>query len=279
MIAKLSIIIPCFNSEATLEGTLKSVLDQDFEEWEAIIVNDGSPDNLETIALKYVEKDTRFKYFKKENGGLGSARNFGIKKSTGIFILPLDSDNQIKKDFVLDAIAVFENDKNVGVVYGNAEYYGEKKGFWEVGKFDLNKMLVHNYIDACAIYRKSLWEQVGGYDENMPYQGHEDWEFWLALATLKVHFHHLPKMTFKYYVSSSSMIKSFSDNMVFMNQDYIVKKHSRLFHEHYCKVIWQQNRLIQKALYNKFKSKKFVFDLFCETFFGFNFFNSKLDKF
>lgn len=80
MSTKLSIIIPCYNSESTLETTLKSVLNQEFQEWEAIMVNDGSPDNLEAIALKYVQKDTRFIYFKKENGGLGSARNYGIKK-------------------------------------------------------------------------------------------------------------------------------------------------------------------------------------------------------
>jgi glycosyltransferase involved in cell wall biosynthesis len=285
MIVKISIIIPCFNSEATLEGTLKSVLDQDFEEWEAIIVNDGSPDNLQTIALKYVDKDTRFKYFKKENGGLGAARNFGIKKSTGIFILPLDSDNQIEKDFVLHAIAVFENDKNVGVVHGNAEYYGEKKGLWEVGKFDLNKMLVHNYIDACAIYRKSLWEQVGGYDENMPYQGHEDWEFWISLATLKIGFHHLQKITFNYYVSDNSMIRSFTDEMVSLNQDYIVKKHCRFFHENYCRLVEKNNNLVSSQnkikdnFLSKLKSEKFAVDLVCSNLFGFKIFNNKFDDF
>ena len=56
----LSIIIPCYNTEKTLEETLASVLKQEFEYWEAIIVNDGSPDNLESIALSFVERDSRF---------------------------------------------------------------------------------------------------------------------------------------------------------------------------------------------------------------------------
>ncbi|WP_052417932.1 glycosyltransferase family 2 protein [Jejuia pallidilutea] len=114
----LSIVIPCYNSESTLEGTLESVLHQDFQDWEAIIVNDGSPDNVETIALTWLEKDERFKYYKKQNGGLGSARNYGISKAKGEFILPLDSDNQVKEDYALKAISVFTEKRNVGVVYG-----------------------------------------------------------------------------------------------------------------------------------------------------------------
>ncbi|MBC7845869.1 MAG: glycosyltransferase [Flavobacterium sp.] len=231
----LSIIIPCYNSESTLESTLESVISQDFQEWEAIIINDGSTDGTEKIALRWVEKDKRFKYFAKENEGLGKTRNYGIARSNGSYILPLDSDNQLIKDFTQEAIAVFEKNQEVGVIYGDAEYFGEKNDIWKVDDYNLNKMLVHNYIDACAIYKKKFWERVGGYDEYMPYQGHEDWEFWIALGILNVKFHHLNKVTFKYYVSINSMIKSFTQEMVLLNQDYIVKKYSRLYHNHYVK--------------------------------------------
>ena len=67
----ISIIIPSYNTEQTLEETCISVINQEYQNWEAIIVNDGSPDNLEEIALEWVKRDSRFKYFKKENGGLG----------------------------------------------------------------------------------------------------------------------------------------------------------------------------------------------------------------
>ncbi|SMO86531.1 Glycosyltransferase involved in cell wall bisynthesis [Flavobacterium resistens] len=278
MSTKLSIIIPCYNSESTLETTLKSVLNQEFQEWEAIMVNDGSPDNLEAIALKYVEKDTRFTYFKKENGGLGSARNYGIKKAKGEFILPLDSDNQVTENFAIDAMSIFDKDQNIGVVYGNAEFYGEKTGLWKVDEFSLDKMLVHNYIDACAIFKKSLWQKVGGYDENMPYQGHEDWEFWVSLAELKVKFYYLDKITFKYYVSSTSMSKSFTDEVILLNQDYIVKKHSRLFYDHYCQVL-DYPAVLKRNYSNKLKSKKVIVDLFCKTFFKFSLFKTEFDNF
>jgi len=274
----ISIIIPCYNSELTLQSTLESVINQNFQDWETIIVNDGSTDNTEKIALKWVEKDKRFKYYSKKNEGLGKTRNFGINKSQGIFILPLDSDNLIEKDFIQEAIKVFENNLQVGVVYGHAEYFGEKTGKWEVDDYQIDKILVHNYIDACAIYKKKIWQEVNGYDENMPYQGHEDWEFWIALGNINVEFYHLNKITFRYFVSNTSMIRSFTKEMTHLNQDYIVKKHSILYHKYYCKLFYKSsnsNLIFSKKL----KSKKLVIDLFCKTFFGFTFFKSKLHKF
>jgi hypothetical protein len=152
------------------------------------------------------------------------------------------------KNFSQEAVVVFENNPDVGVVYGDAEYFGDINEIWKVDKFNLNKMLVHNYIDACAIYKKKFWEEVGGYDENMPYQGHEDWDFWISLGILNVKFYHLNKVTFKYYVSKTSMIKSFTLEMVLLNQDYIVKKYSRQYHNHYVKVYLALEKYNKKPL-------------------------------
>ena len=114
MSPKLSIIIPCYKSEATLEETLVSVLAQDFEAWEAILVDDGSPDAVASIADEWMRKDARFRYYKKENAGLGAARNTGIELAEGTFILPLDSDNKVRPQFARKAIAIFEEHPNVG---------------------------------------------------------------------------------------------------------------------------------------------------------------------
>lgn len=224
-----SIVIPCYNSQDTLEETLKSVYNQDMNDWEAIIVNDGSPDNLETIALHWVEKDKRFRYYKKENEGLGSARNFGVQKAFGKYILPLDSDNKVRPGFARQAMDYLEQYPEVGVVYGNAMYFGEKEGTWLVEEFDLEKTLIKNYIDACAIYRKSIWALVGGYDTKMPYQGNEDWDLWLAFGIKKVGFKHLNDITFDYRVTKTSMINRFTAEMYKTNKAYIRKKYS----EHY----------------------------------------------
>lgn len=267
----LSIIIPCYNSEATLEATLESVVAQNFQKWEAIIVNDGSTDTTEAIALSWVKKDDRFKYFTKSNEGLGKTRNFGIEKAQGTYILPLDSDNLLMADFAKEAITVFEANNNIGVVYGHAAYFGEKQGLWEVEPYDFKKIVAANYIDACAIYKKQLWVEVGGYDENMPYQGHEDWDFWIALGVLNVQFHHLNKITFRYYVSKKSMIRSFTEAMQQANNDYIFKKYSEQCQKHYLDLflLYKKTETHHAA---QLKSEKFVIDLFCKTFFGFSIF-------
>lgn len=267
----VSIIIPCFNSEATLETTLESVLNQKYQNWEAIIVNDGSTDRTDEIALRWVAKESRFKYYTKQNGGLGKTRNFAINKSCGTLILPLDSDNQLEASFVQDAVSVFEKNQDIGVVYGDAEYFGERNGLWEVAEYDFKKILAGNYIDACAVFKKKIWVEVGGYDENMPHQGHEDWEFWIALGSLNVKFHHLNKITFKYYVLNNSMIRSFTDEMVLLNQDYIVKKHSSQYHRHYLEILLLSEKK-EKDFSEMLKSEKFVVNLFFKTFFWFTIF-------
>ena len=114
----VSVVIPCYNQAEYLPETLDSLIAQNYKNWEGIIVNDGSPDNTEEIALAYLEKDQRFKYFSKENGGLSSARNYGVKHASGEFILPLDSDDIIKPEYLEKAIEAFEKEPHLKLVWG-----------------------------------------------------------------------------------------------------------------------------------------------------------------
>lgn len=85
----ISIIVPIYNVEKYLRTCLDSILNQTYQNFECLLVNDGSPDNSADICIEYVAKDFRFKYFEKGNGGLSSARNFGIERSGGGRILLL----------------------------------------------------------------------------------------------------------------------------------------------------------------------------------------------
>ncbi|WP_299385027.1 glycosyltransferase family A protein [uncultured Lacinutrix sp.] len=257
---KISIIIPCYNTEDTLDETLNSVLEQDFKSWEAIIINDGSPDDVEKVALKWEKKDSRFKYFKKSNGGLGTARNFGIQKSQGEFILPLDSDNKIKSNFASKAISIFNAKADIGVIYGDALYFGDKDGRWSVGNFNPIALLEANYIDACALYRKTLYDETKGYDSNLPYQGHEDWDFWLQVIHTNYKFYYMKAITFDYRVKQDSMIRSFTVDMERENIAYIMNKHYKLYLEYYPKLYAmyksiqiESNKSIKERLIRKLK--------------------------
>lgn len=91
MFPLVSIIVPVYNAEKYISQTIESVLGQTYQNWELILVNDGSTDNSEYIIQNY--KDSRFKYLKKENGGVSTARNLGIKQASGIYIAFLDADD------------------------------------------------------------------------------------------------------------------------------------------------------------------------------------------
>ncbi|MGL5357206.1 MAG: glycosyltransferase [Cetobacterium sp.] len=97
---KVSVIVPVYNVEKYLDKCLKSIVNQTLKDIEIIIVNDGTKDNSEEIILKYEKKDKRIKYYKKENGGLSDARNYGLEKSTGEYISFIDSDDFIDSDML-----------------------------------------------------------------------------------------------------------------------------------------------------------------------------------
>lgn len=113
---KISIIVPVYNKSDTLKRCIESVLNQDYQNLELILVDDGSSDNSYEICLSYGEKDTRVKVFKKENGGVSSARNFGLKVASGEFIQFVDADDFLEKNMCSKLISsYFENDFDVVV--------------------------------------------------------------------------------------------------------------------------------------------------------------------
>lgn len=107
---KISVIIPVYNVEKYLRRCLDSVLAQTFTDWEAICVNDGSPDNSAQILAEYAERDSRFKIISKENGGLSDARNAGMAVAKGTFINFLDSDDLIHPQTFEIACALVEQE-------------------------------------------------------------------------------------------------------------------------------------------------------------------------
>lgn len=97
----ITIIVPIYNMEQYLDRCLNSIINQSYKNLEILLIDDGSTDNSSAICEKYQKKDKRIKYFKKENGGLSSARNYGIKKSIGKYIGFVDSDDVISQDMFL----------------------------------------------------------------------------------------------------------------------------------------------------------------------------------
>ena len=263
---KVSIIVPCYNQAQYLPEALQSVLDQTYDNWECIIVNDGSPDNTIEVAQEWVKKDSRFIYLYKENGGLSSARNAGIAIAEGEFILPLDADDRIGKDYTLLAMKTFQEDSDLKLVYCKAEKFGEESGSWNLPVFSLFELARQNMIFCSALYRKEDWSRVDGYDENMIF-GLEDWEFWIAILKNGGEVKCLDEVEFYYRISENSMARTVNIKHKEFSEKYVSKKHLDFLISNYDNL--NKNRKMMKA---SLKSEKFVVNLFTNMFFGVKFF-------
>ncbi len=118
----ISIIVPVYNVEKYLALTLYSAMDQTYSDIEIICVNDGSTDNSLAILEAAQEKDDRIKVFSKENGGLSSARNYGIRKASGEYLCFLDSDDLLETQACEVIVNTFEQTKADVVTYGASAY-------------------------------------------------------------------------------------------------------------------------------------------------------------
>ncbi|MEM8520125.1 glycosyltransferase family A protein [Flavobacterium sp. PL12] len=262
----VSIIVPCYNQAQYLSEALQSILDQTYQNWECIIVNDGSPDNTEAVAQEWLAKGSRFKYVYKENEGLSSARNSGIEIAIGEFILPLDADDKIGKDYLKLALQAFENDQTLKVVYCKAEKFGQVLGIWNLPSYSITEIARNNSIFCSAIYRKLEWEKVCGYDTNMIY-GLEDWEFWIAILKDGGNVKCIDYIGFYYRITAGSMARIINQEERFFSEKYVAIKHLDFILKSYDELLKENNEIVYKLT-----SEKFVSNLFTKMFLGFKFF-------
>ena len=224
----VSIIVPCYNQAQYLDECLISVLDQTYSNWECIIVNDGSPDNTEEVAKKWLEKDSRFVYLKKENGGLSSARNAGITIAKGTYILPLDADDRIASEYIDKAQIYFEKDYKI--IYCQAYFFGNRVEPWLLSDYSYEGILFNNQIFCSAFFKKSDWQSVDGYDENLKL-GREDWDFWLSILNKNSTVLRLDYVGFFYRQKDISMDVEINSNPELLQEteNYIYKKHLKKY--------------------------------------------------
>ncbi len=272
----VSVIVPCYNQAQYLPEALQSVLDQTYTHWECIIVNDGSPDDTHKVTQEWLAKDARFKYIQKENGGLSSARNAGIDVAVGEFILPLDADDRIGSEYLELATEEFKKDDSLKVVYCRAEKFGDEVGEWNLPDFSLKKLASSNMIFCSAVYRKTDWERVGGYDIKMIY-GLEDWEFWIAVLKDGGGVRKLDSICFYYRIKEVSMIKILSkdENKKNTKFEYLSVKHVDFFVNKLGSFYYlaKKNQELNRNNYKNITSKKNALKIFLKVFFGINYLN------
>ena len=201
---KVSVIIPCFNQAQFLDECIDSVLNQTVQDFEIIVVDDGST-SAETIAILDKLDKPKTKIIRKKNGGLVSARNAGIEIATGKYILPLDCDDKIAPTLLEKCSKYLDAHDDCGICGGLTELFGSKNGVWDLPKYSWPQILLGNRLVATNMFRRDDWVAVGGYNPNMTH-GLEDWDFWLSILEQGRTVFQFDEVLFYYRKHGESMI-------------------------------------------------------------------------
>lgn len=225
MKSKVTIVIPCYNQGHFLSDALVSLAQCDPALYDVTIVDDGSTDPATIKLLGQLDKQ-HFTIIHQSNKGLSGARNTGIRQAKTEYVLLLDADNKIRPAFLEKGIAAMEMNPEIAVVYGDGAFFGDQTGIRKQAPFNLQKQMLVNYIDACAIVRKAVFDELGYYDESMK-DGWEDWEMWLRIGFRGYKFHYLDEVVFDYRIRKESMSKQVYDNKARTNniENYVYGKY------------------------------------------------------
>lgn len=179
----ISCVVPAYNPETFLLETVASVERQTWPNWELIVVDDGSEDAASLEILRSIESrnDPRIRVVRQENRGLPGARNTGFRHARGRYVVPLDADDLLEPAMMQvchDALVVRPD---CGFAYFDYHVFGDSHYLQQPGEYNVYRLLDENFLACCCFVPKSVWEQVGGYDEWHRW-GYEDWSFYLNLA-------------------------------------------------------------------------------------------------
>lgn len=244
----VSVVIPCYNQGAFIAEALDSVLAQSCQDFEIIVVNDGSTDRETTVILETLDFP-RTRVVHTANHGVSAARNTAIALAAGKYILPLDADDRIGRDYLEKAAGVLDRHPEVGFVYCLARLFGAKRGMFYLNNGSLGDMLLDSRVFCSAMFRKSDWTVTEGYNNNMR-QGWEDWDFWLSILEQGKTPYLIPEVCFYYRVRKGSRTRSMSSEQKLAMQLQLFDNHRDL----YCRnmrLIFEEYYRLRNSWYGK----------------------------
>lgn len=192
---KVSVVIPAYNSSPFIAATLRSALDQTYDNYEIIVVDDGSTDDTLQVVNSFVSSSCDLvgkpiRILSKSNGGPASARNLAIRNSTGKYIAFLDGDDMWMPDKLAEQVEFLERHPEVGMVYAEAIVFSEQNGQKEfretigyTGETSFCHLLLGDHIpNSTVMIRRECVDKIGWLNESRELVAVEDYEYWLRLA-------------------------------------------------------------------------------------------------
>jgi glycosyltransferase involved in cell wall biosynthesis len=205
----VSVVTATFNMGNYLSETVRSVLSQSYQNFEMIVVDDGSQDNTQEVMKSFLN-DPKIRYVRLDrNRGQTAAKNRGLAEAKGRYVGFVDADNLWKPFKLEHQLPLFKNSERIGVVYSDAEYIDEngkilpyKKRNYHEGLIT-NELLLSNFVNFnSALVRRECIQEVGGFDENLSMG--IDWDLWLRIST-RYEFAFLPEQTYSYRLWANQM--------------------------------------------------------------------------
>jgi glycosyltransferase involved in cell wall biosynthesis len=256
----ISVVIPCYNDGNYLPETIATLKKQTFTDFEIIVVNDGSTDEATITYLDSLSNDPQIQVIHQANARMSAARNTGAKHSKGQFIAAIDADDYFDPTFFEKALAVFEKEPQTAVVTSYIRFFGNKTGSSKPRGGTAANFLFSNQCPACAMVKKTVWDEVGGYDESMK-MGYEDWEFYIRIAQKNWNVHVIPEhLLFYRQTNKSTLANDTIPNRVALI-NYIVDKHKDWYLDnlktliHNKEVIYTENRVSFQYIWKFIKNR------------------------
>ena len=258
----VSIIIPTFARAEYLATAIQSVLNQNYPNFQLIVVDDNHPESVHRCATEKVIQsvsDSRIKYIKHEsNKGANAARNTGFKNSNGSFIGFLDDDDEFKESKISSQIAVakkFESRRGL-LIFVGAEIIssgGSRYSYWiknrpnDIYEFESSSPFTGNLIgsNSFVLVDRESFQQVGGYDEGL--SSCQDWDLWIKLAMINIKIVGIAKPLVKYH-ERDGIIRITNDYSKRVNghleilrryENYIISNHKKLLKPFYRYIFYQ----------------------------------------
>ncbi len=228
---KLSIVVPYYNTGKYIKETIESIYQITYEDFEVIVVNDGSDDAESISILNALEKKYEFKVISQKNAGLSAARNTGVTGASGEYIAFLDADDKIHPEFYVRAINILKKYSNLSFVSSWVKYFDASEGIWPAQNPEPPFLLLQNMVNAGFLCRKIDYLNFGVNDSKFEY-GMEDYDANMTLLENGCRGVVLPEPLYYYRIHSASMARGFNK----FNRLYLYRimsnKHKALYQKY-----------------------------------------------
>ncbi|MQA75265.1 MAG: glycosyltransferase [Solirubrobacterales bacterium] len=232
---RVSVIVPLYNHGDHVRSALDSVERNRYRDLELIVVDDASTDLGGDVAQAWMAEHDHLPALLLRhpvNRGLPATRNAAIERARGELVLPLDSDNELFANCLERLVAALDADPGAAFAYGMLQGVGTEGPETIFGYYgwEPERLTYDNYIDALALTRRGVFDQVGGYSTEAELHGWEDYDLWCTLAERGMRGAHVREFVARYRIGAGSMIQ-FTGISIDDAKARLVERHPRLFAE------------------------------------------------